>query len=241
VAIVNRELARKIFGSVSQAIGGHFRLDAKSRLEVIGVVEDGKYKTLTEDARAVFFQPLLQAPANSTWLVVRSSRDSRRVAASLHETMQGLDAALPFTVLTWPQQLDSALFAARVATVSLGVLGMLGAVLAITGIFGMASYSVGKRLKEMGIRMALGAGHGQVLSAALGRAFRLLAAGSVAGLALGMAATSVLSSIVYQATPRDPVVLGGTVLAMLLVGLIAAWAPARRALSVDPSKLMREE
>jgi ABC-type antimicrobial peptide transport system permease subunit len=148
---------------------------------------------------------------------------------------------LPFTVLTWPQQLDSALFAARVATVSLGVLGMLGAVLAITGIFGMASYSVGKRLKEMGIRMALGAGHGQVLSAALGRAFRLLAAGSVAGLALGMAATSVLSSIVYQATPRDPVVLGGTVLAMLLVGLIAAWAPARRALSVDPSKLMREE
>jgi predicted permease len=241
VAIVNRELARKIFGSVSQAIGGHFRLDAKSRLEVVGVVEDGKYKTLTEDARAVFFQPLLQAPANSTWLVVRSSRDSRRVAASLHETMQGLDAALPFTVLTWPQQLDSALFAARVATVSLGVLGMLGAVLAITGIFGMASYSVGKRLKEMGIRMALGAGHGQVLSAALGRAFRLLAAGSVAGLALGMAATSVLSSIVYQATPRDPVVLGGTVLAMLLVGLIAAWAPARRALSVDPSKLMREE
>jgi ABC-type antimicrobial peptide transport system permease subunit len=121
------------------------------------------------------------------------------------------------------------------------VLGMLGAVLAITGIFGMASYSVSKRLREMGIRIALGARNRQVLGAALGRAFRLLAIGSLAGLVLGVAATRVLASIVYQASPRDPVVLGGTILAMLIVGLIAAWAPAQRALGVDPSRLMREE
>jgi ABC-type antimicrobial peptide transport system permease subunit len=113
--------------------------------------------------------------------------------------------------------------------------------LAITGIFGMASYSVGKRLKEMGIRIALGASHMQVLRAALGRAFRLLAFGSVAGLVLGMAATHLLSYIVYEASPRDPVVLAGTIVAMLLLGLLATWAPAQRALSVDPSKLMREE
>ena len=137
--------------------------------------------------------------------------------------------------------MDSALFAARTATVSLGVLGMLGAMLAVTGIFGMASYSVGKRLKEMGIRIALGARHGKVLDAALGSAFRLLAVGSVAGLLLGMAATRVLSFIVYQATPSDPVVLAGTVVAMLLLGLAATWAPAQRALGVNPSKLMREE
>lgn len=241
VVVINRELARKIFGSVSQAIGAHFRIDAKTRLEVVGVVEDGKYKTLTEDARAVFFQPMLQAPSNESWLVVRSGRDPQQVAGSLREAMHGLDAALPFTILPWQEQLDTALFAARAATVSLGVLGALGAMLAITGIFGMASYSVGKRLKEMGIRIALGAGHGQVLSAALGRAVKLLAAGSIAGLVLGLAATRVLSAIVYQATPRDPIVLGGTVLAMLLAGLVAAWAPAQRALGVDPSKLMREE
>jgi predicted permease len=241
VAVINRELALKAFGSVTQAIGGHFRKDAKTRVEVVGVVEDGKYKTLTEDPHPVFFEPMLQSPQNETWLVVRTNRDPRELAPALHEAVHSLDAGLPFTILSWPEQLDSALFAARAATVSLGVLGMLGAVLAITGIFGMASYSVGKRLREMGIRIALGADRGQVLGAALGRAFRLLAFGSAAGLALGLVATRLLGAIVYQATPRDPVVLLGAVLAMLLVGLIAAWAPAQRALGVDPSRLMREE
>jgi predicted permease len=242
VIVINRDLALKAFGSIARAIGGHLRLgDRTTRFEVVGVVEDGRYITLAEDPRPAFFQPLLQAPTTETWLVVRSSHAPQEVAAALHETVHNLDAGLPFAEITWPQQLDSALFAARAATISLGVLGLLGALLAITGIFGMASYSVGKRLREMGIRIALGAGHGQVLGAALGRALRLLAIGSVAGLALGLAATRVLGSIVYQASPRDPVVLAGTVLVMLLVGLIAAWAPAQRALGVDPSKLMREE
>jgi predicted permease len=241
VAVINAEMARKLFGSVAQAVGGHFKMGTGQRIEVAGVVEDGKYKTLTEDPRPVLFQPILQAPESEIWIVVRSNRDPRQVAASLHQTMRALDAAMPFTVVSWPEQLDGALFASRVATVSLGVLGMLGAVLAITGIFGMASYSVSKRLREMGIRIALGARNRQVLGAALGRAFRLLAIGSLAGLVLGVAATRVLASIVYQASPRDPVVLGGTILAMLIVGLIAAWEPAQRALGVDPSRLMREE
>ncbi len=114
---------------------------------------------------------------------------------------------MPFTISTWPKALDSALFASRVATISLGVLGVLGAMLAVTGIFGMAAYSVSKRLRELGIRIALGAQRKEVLRAALGRAFRLLTFGSVAGLVLGLAATKVLSYIVYQASPRDPLVL----------------------------------
>jgi macrolide transport system ATP-binding/permease protein len=241
VIVINRELAVKAFGSVSRAVGGHLRMGDKSRVEVVGVVEDGRYVTLTEDPRTAYFQSMLQAPSSETWLVVRCSHDEPEIAAALRETVRRLDAGLPFMEITWLKELDSALFAARAASVALGVLGALGALLAITGIFGMASYSVGKRLKEMGIRMALGAGQGQVLSAALGRAFRLLAVGSVVGLALGLAATRVLGSIVYQASPRDPVVLAGSVLAMLIVGLIAAWAPAQRAVHVDPSKLMRDE
>jgi ABC-type antimicrobial peptide transport system permease subunit len=137
--------------------------------------------------------------------------------------------------------MNSALFAARVATVALGILGLLGAMLAMTGIFGMASYVVSKRLRELGIRVALGAGRGQILGASLGRAFRLLAIGSVAGLALGLMATKVLSFIVYQATPRDPLVLLGVTGMMLLLGLMAAWIPARRALAVDPLVLLRDE
>lgn len=124
---------------------------------------------------------------------------------------------------------------------ALGVLGILGAMLAVTGIFGMASYVVSKRMRELGIRVALGAGQQEILRAALGRAFRVLAYGSAAGIFLGLLASRVLSSIVYQATPKDPIVLAGVILTMLLLGLLAAWIPAQRALSVDPMILLREE
>jgi ABC-type antimicrobial peptide transport system permease subunit len=100
---------------------------------------------------------------------------------------------------------------------------------------------VSKRLRELGIRVALGAGHPEVLRAALGRAFRLLAIGSVAGLVLGVLATRVLSHIVYQATPKDPLVLTGVLLTMVVLGLAAAWIPARRAMAVDPMVLLRED
>jgi ABC-type antimicrobial peptide transport system permease subunit len=230
VAVVNREFAREVFGSVAQAIGGYFKTDEGVRIQVTGVVEDGKYKTLTEDQRPAYFLPLLQSPATA-----------QDLAAPLHDALRGLDAGLPMTLMTWQKSLDSALFAARTATVSLGVLGVLGAMLAVTGIFGMASYSVSKRLRELGIRVALGARRKEVLQAALGRTFRLLAAGAVAGLLLGMAATRVLGLIVYQASPRDPAVLSGVILTMLLLGLLAGYVPARRALAIDPAILLRDQ
>jgi ABC-type antimicrobial peptide transport system permease subunit len=148
---------------------------------------------------------------------------------------------LHFDVQPWTKTMDAAMLASHVATASLGVLGVMGAMLSITGIFGMAAYSVSKRKRELGIRMALGAQRKEVLQAALGRAFKLLAIGSAAGLLLGILASRVLASIVYQATPRDPLVLGGVVLAMALLGLLATWIPAQRALSVDPLILLREE
>jgi predicted permease len=241
VAVVNREFARKIFGSTINALGGHFKLRDGTRLQVVGVVEDGKYMNLTEDPEPALFLPLLQAPMSETWLVVRSNRDPRQLAPAIQRTLRNLDRGLPFLIQTWNQELDFALFPSRMATVSLGVLGMIGAVLAITGIFGMAAYSVSKRLRELGIRMALGAQPAEVLQAALGRAFKLLALGSAAGLLLGILATRVLAFIVYQATPRDPLVLAGVVLAMSLLGLLATWIPAQRALSLDPVTLLREE
>jgi len=241
VAVVNREFARKVLGGADKAVGGHFKVWGGTRVEVVGVVEDGKYETLTEETQPAMFFSYLQQPGSNIWLVVRSERDAQEMAGALQRTLHSLDPSLPLEIESWSSELDSALFAARVATVALGVLGMLGAMLAITGIFGMASYTVSKRLRELGIRVALGASQRNLLGAALGRAFRLLAIGSVAGMILGLLATSVLSSIVYQATPRDPVVLGGVVLMMLAVGLVAAWIPARHALAVDPMILLREE
>ena len=241
VAIVNREFARRMFGSVSDAVGGYYKLQDGTRVQVMGVVEDGKYMSLTEDQQPAMFLPCLQSPSSSGYLVVRSHRDPREVAAAIRSKLRDLDAGLPVDVKTWNSMLDVALFPSRVATMSLGVMGVMGAMLSITGIFGMAAYSVSKRLKELGIRMALGAQRKEVLRAALGRAFKLLAFGSAAGLLLGMLASRVLASIVYSATPRDPVVLAGVVLAMALLGLLATWIPAQRALSLDPMKLLREE
>jgi predicted permease len=241
VALINRQFAVKVFGSVKKAIGGHFKYYNGTRAEVVGVVEDGKYRTLTEDQQPAMFFSFLQERSSNTWLVVRSNRDPQEISAALEKALHGLDSAMPIVVRPWSQAMGSALFAARVASVALGVLGMLGAMLAVTGIFGMASYTVSKRLRELGIRMALGARRKQVLRTALGRAFILLSVGSLAGLGLGLLATKVLSFIVYQAAPNDPVVLGGVVLTMLTLGLLAAWIPAQRALAVNPTILMREE
>jgi predicted permease len=240
VAVVNAEFARRLFGSVRDAMGSYYKADG-NRIRVVGIVEDGKYKTLTEDPQPAMFLPILQAPTSSTSLVVRSEGNPQQLVTALANTLRKLDAGLPFVINTWPKAMNSALFASRVATISLGVLGVLGAMLAVTGIFGLAAYSVSKRLRELGIRIALGAQRGEVLRAALGRAFRLLVFGSAAGLLLGLAATRVLSLIVYHASPRDPLVLAGVVLIMLLLGLVAAWIPAQRALAADPLMLLREE
>lgn len=240
-ALVNRQFAVKVFGSVQKAVGGHFKFWNGNRAEVVGVVEDGKYRTLTEDQQPAMFFSFLQHTDSNTWLVVRSQRDPPEMAQALEHTLHGLDSGLPLDIRPWTQHLDAAFFTVRVATVALGVLGLLGAMLSVTGVFGMASYIVSKRLRELGIRVALGAGQREILRTALGRAFRLLAIGSAAGVVLGVLGARVLSSIVYQATPKDPIVLGGVTVTMLLLGLVAAWIPARRALAVDPLILLREE
>jgi ABC-type antimicrobial peptide transport system permease subunit len=242
VAVINQEFARKIFGSVTNAMGRYYKVRDGTRTQVVGIVEDGKYTTnFAEDPRPAMFLPVVQSPVSETWLIVRSKRDPQQLGAAIRSKLRKVDAGLPLFIETWNKEMDTALFPSRMAAVSLGVLGVMGAMLSITGIFGMAAYSVSRRLKELGIRMALGAQRKEVLQAALGRAFRLLAFGSAAGLVLGILASRVLASIVYQATPRDPLVLGGVVLAMALLGLVATWVPAQRALTLDPLTLLREE
>jgi len=153
----------------------------------------------------------------------------------------GIDSSLPFIIQPWQDSLALVLFPARVATAALGMMGMLAAMLAITGIFGMSASNVSKRMRELGIRVALGAHRGQIMSAALGRPLLVLVVGSVAGLTLGVLASRLLAYLVYQATPRDPLVLLGALGAMVLIGLVATWIPARRALGVNPAQLLREE
>ena len=241
VAVVNPEFASKILGSVPDAVGRYFKLRDGTRVRVVGLVENGKYVNLTEGQKPAMFFPLLQSPASWTWLVVRSSRDPQELAVAMRNVLRDIDSGMVLAIRPWSTELGGTLFPSRMATVSLGVLGLMGGMLSITGIFGMAAYSVSKRLRELGVRVALGAQRKEVLQAALGRPLKLLAIGSAAGLVLGVLASRVLALIVYQATPRDPLVLAGVVLAMLLLGLVATWIPAQRALSVNPLILLREE
>ncbi len=241
VAIVNQEFARRLFGTGTNAVDKYFKRRDGSRYQIVGMVEDGKYLNLTEDQRPAMFFPAAQQPSPETWFVVRSSGDPLQIAEATRSTLREIDSGVPLYIQSWQKSLDGVLFPSRMATLSLGVLGLMGAMLSVTGIFGMAAYSVSKRLRELGIRIALGAEGRQVLRAALGRPVKLLLIGSVAGLLLGLLASRVLAFIVYQASPRDPLVLTGVALAMMLVGLVATWIPAQRALSINPLMLLREE
>ena len=245
VALVNREFSRILFGSVPNAMGKYFRLQDGTRVQIVGVVEDGKYLSLTEDQQPAMFLSSVRSPLSEAFVIVRThptpGRDAQQLAAAMRSKLREVDSGLPADIQSWNTLLEVVQFPSRVATMALGVLGGMGAMLAITGIFGMAAYSVSKRLRELGIRIALGAQRREVLQAALGRPLKLLALGSAAGLILGLMATKVLAFIVYQATPRDPLVLGGVVFAMLVLGLLATWIPAQRALNIDPLILLREE
>jgi len=241
VGVVNGEFARKLFGSPGSAMGRFYKMKDGTRIQIVGIAEDGKYESLTEDPKPVMFLPILQSPSRTTQLVVRSAVDPQILAAEMRATLRQLDPGLPVLIEPRDGPMATLLFGPRMATIALGVLGIMGAMLSITGIFGMAAYSVSKRLKELGIRMALGAQRHEVLAAALGRAIKLLVVGSAAGLLLGVLASRVLAFVVYQATPRDPLVLTAVVLAMALLGLVATWIPAQRALSVNPLVLLREE
>ena len=239
VAIVNRTFARKVFGTTN-AVGRFFPGGGKRR-QVVGIVEDGKYNTLTEIPTAAMFLPEAQDPATSTVFVVRSQAGEAATAAMIHDVFAKLDPDLPVAIGSWQAAMGIMLLPSVAATVALGIMGALAAMLAVTGIFGMASYAVSKRLRELGLRVALGASRRQVLAAALGRPARLLLFGSLAGLILGALASRLLAHVVYQATSQDPVVLAGVIASMTLLALAATWLPARRALHVDPASLLREE
>jgi ABC-type antimicrobial peptide transport system permease subunit len=164
------------------------------------------------------------------------------MAATVRKLIRDLDPGIPIRQSTdWTSSLALSLFPAQVATVALGLFGAFGLLLSITGTFGLASYTVSKRRRELSIRVALGAQAKQILSVALGRMLTLLTAGSLAGILLGVAASKVLSAIVFQATAQDPIVLFAVALTILITGAVSVAGPVRRALLVDPANVLRDQ
>ncbi len=147
----------------------------------------------------------------------------------------------PLAVRYLDDQLSLTFFLSRIATAALGLFGAFGLLLSITGTFGLASYTVSKRMRELSIRVALGGQAKQIVAAAVGRMLILLAGGSVAGIILGAASSRVLSAIVYQASAQDPFVLAAVAFTMTLTAALSVAGPVRRALHVDPATLLREQ
>jgi predicted permease len=245
VAIVNQAFAQQLFGT-PHALGRVFRDGAGSNLTIVGIVEDGKYNSLTEGPTPALFYSISQNPNTATNVLLRTATSATlarpRLAAALTGIVQSVDPNLPISqIAPWQQVIAPVLLPARAATIALGVLGLLALTLAITGIFGLASYSVSRRMRDFGIRIALGAPRQSILHTALGRVTTIVLIGSCLGLLLGLASTRILAAIVYGASANDPLVVTAVVLTMLATGVLSAALPARRALGIEPASLLREE
>jgi len=242
VAVVNRTFARTIMRT-SAPLGRHFKYGWRADpIEIIGVVEDGKYQSLTESPRPVVFEPILQSYNSTTTILVRSAQPPEQMVAAIRQAIASLDPALPlYGAGTVEQMLGFARFPSQAAAIALSAFGLLAVVLAATGIHGLVAYAVSRRQREIGIRIAIGAGTGHVLRIVVGRLSVLLGIGALIGLALAVAAGGLLSQIVYQASPNDPAVLGTVVAVFLAVGFMSSWAPVRRSLRIEPMKALRPE
>jgi ABC-type antimicrobial peptide transport system permease subunit len=239
VAIVNETFAKRILGGTNK-VGSFLRNGAL--VQVVGIVEDGKYQGLAEEAFPALFDPILQHPDASVILTARTTRAEGQVAAEMRSVVQDIDPRLPvYGTASLNELLSFTYLPVRAAVISLGAFGLLVILLSITGIYGVAAYNVSQRRREIAIRVAIGAHRYQVIRQILGRTGIFVSSGCLAGLVLGAGASRLLVSVVYQATPRDPWVIISVVLTMGAVGIGAAYRPARRALSLDPVEVLRQD
>ncbi|HEY6386187.1 MAG TPA: FtsX-like permease family protein, partial [Candidatus Acidoferrum sp.] len=209
---------------------------------VIGVAEDGKYQSLTESQQPVVFWSSLQFYNSTTIVEVKSALPATQMVPQIRRAISRLDPELPlYNVGSLEQMLGFAFFPTRAAAVALSAFGILAIMLAATGINGLVAYAVSRRTHEIGIRMAIGARPAEILRLVLGKTAALLALGSLVGLTLALATRQVISSIVYETQPHDPLVMLSAWIGIALLGLFASWAPTRRAIRVDPLRALRYE
>ncbi len=243
VAVINQAFARR-FWQGEAVIGKRFSFEGPEGpwMEVVGVVQDGKYFSLGEDPQSFVYTALKQSGSRSLTLVVRTSSDPQSVIAGIRREIQRLDANLPvYDVKTMVEHLDLSLFPARVAASLLGGFGLLALILAAIGIFGVMSYAVSQRTREIGIRMALGAGAKDVFKLIVGQGLMLTVIGLTLGLAIAFVGTRLLSSLLYGVSAVDAFTFSFVAVLLSAVAFLACWMPARRAMKVDPQIALRCE
>jgi cell division protein FtsX len=210
--------------------------------EVVGVARDTKYRSLREGARNVMYLPYLQSHEMTANLLVRTTLPTDRVIGELRRVVREIDGAMPlYNVRTMAEHVNRSLYLDHLRAELIGYLAALALTLAAIGIYGVISYTVAERTREVGIRVALGAQPGAVLRMVLGSGMRLAAAGLAGGLLLSFWLTRKISSDLFGVTATDPVTLAGACGVLLLVAVIATLLPARRATRIDPILALRSE
>jgi len=240
VAIVNQAFVRRAMRT-DDPRGRRFRTGATRFVQVVGVVEDGKYEDLSDSPEPAIFEPAAQSYNSTTVLVARSSGPEADMARQMAAIVTDLDPRVPlFSQGSLSDAIAIAFLPAQIAGAALTSLGVLAVVLALVGVYALAAYSVSARFREIGIRVAIGARRRHVMRFALGRTVLLLAVGSAVGLLASVAAGQIMTAILYHASAREPAILFAATLSMSIVGLVASWIPARRALGVDPARTLRD-
>jgi predicted permease len=242
VALVNENFARRFFKG-QDPIGKRYNHSGPNDpfWEIIGVVPDGKYNTLGEEPKAVVYRPLRYFDSQFT-LVARIAGDPRAVLAALRREVQQLDPTLPiYDVKTLTEHMNIPLFPAKMAAGVLASFGVLALLLAAVGIYGVMSYVVAGRTREIGLRMALGAQSADILRLILRQGMLLAVIGTAIGLAIGFGGTRLLKTLLYGVSAADPMTFAGVTLLLGLVALVACWLPAHRATRVDPMVALRAQ
>jgi len=243
VAIVNEAMVRR-FWPDSNPIGQRFRLSNQNGplVEIVGIAKDSKYRTLQEEPRASFYLPHLQHYQPRMTIHARSLEGPSNLAGAIRKAIQHLDGNIAvFDVKTLPEQLDVSLSQARMAASFFSIFGLIALILATIGVYGVMCFYVAQRTREIGIRMALGAQQSDVLKSVLRQSLTLVLTGIIIGVAASLALTRVISSLLYNISPTDPVAFSAIALLLAAVGLTASYLPALRASNVDPMIVLRHE
>ncbi len=243
VAIINETMAARLWPN-ENPLGKRFRVaraDGAYR-EVVGIAKDGKYRNLNERPRPMMYLALAQSYETAMTLLVRTTSEDRNLVAGIRQELNALDAKMPlYGIKTMDEHLTYALWGARMGAWLAMLFGSLALLLAAMGIYAVIAFSVSQRTKEIGIRMALGAGRRDVLKLILYQGFKLIGVGVGAGLLIAVGVTRVLSGLLFGVGTFDPIVFGSITILLIGIGLLASYLPARRAVKVDPMVALRYE
>ena len=239
VAIVNDVMAAQYWRG-DDPIGK--RLQVKGQwLQVVGVAKVSKYQSVRENPKPFFYVPLRQDFSVGAGLNIRTRMPAEIVAPELAREVHALDANLaPYELITLQEQMDRSTSPQRVAVTLLGVLGGLALLLATIGLYAVMSYTVSQSSRELGLRMALGAGASNLLRLVVSHGVTLTATGVLLGAVAALGLTRLLGNLLYKVSPRDPLAFGSAFVVMIVASLAACFLPAWRATRTDPARILRD-